>query len=82
MAGLVNSPKVWKALNDVRGIVPRLDKCIRDELLVRHTVLIIFRPRLSGEQCGEFLVKVDEVLGVLPSLKFVLATSQLITTST
>jgi hypothetical protein len=35
-------------------------------------ILVLFSPRFTGEQSRELLVKVDQVLGVLPSLKFIL----------
>ena len=40
---------------------------VREERVVRDTVLILFRSRLPGEECRELAIEVDEVLRVLPA---------------
>ena len=45
-----------------------------EELLVADTILVLLCPRLAREQRRELAVKVDEVLGVLATLDFVLGT--------
>lgn len=43
-----------------------------EELLVSYTVGIVIRMRLPREKGRKLLVEINEVLGVFPTLKFVL----------
>ena len=45
---------------------------VLQELLVSYTVLALLRARLAVEELGPPLVEVDELLGVLASLGFIL----------
>ena len=42
------------------------------ELLMSNTIRGLIRVRLSGKQCGEALVKINQVLGVFAAFKFIL----------